>query len=269
LTAHPANDSIAADTSRTAAIAYSVCATVLIVSPPDACTIVAANGRTGSNRKVMPSSGLAEKPRPPETMASMIASPSARAVASTVAATIAGRAVRNDTRTIVRQRLTPSAIDPSRQAIGTEASAPAISATMIGVIITARITVATAAPASAEPTMDELFRRNVFDAYFDFNKADIRSDARDALGKTADFFRNYPQIRVTIEGHCDERGSTEYNLALGDRRASAVKQYLVSLGISADRLNTVSFGKEKPFCMQSTEACYQQNRRGHFVRSKQ
>jgi peptidoglycan-associated lipoprotein len=132
----------------------------------------------------------------------------------------------------------------------------------------ARITVATAAAETAEPTMDELFRRSVFDAYFDFNKADIRSDARDALGKTADFFRNYPQVRVTIEGHCDERGSTEYNLALGDRRASAVKQYLVSLGISADRLNTVSFGKEKPFCMQSTEACYQQNRRGHFVPSK-
>jgi peptidoglycan-associated lipoprotein len=132
----------------------------------------------------------------------------------------------------------------------------------------ARITVATAAAETSEPTMDELFRRSVFDAYFDFNKADIRSDARDALGKTADFFRNYPQVRVTIEGHCDERGSTEYNLALGDRRASAVKQYLVSLGISADRLNTVSFGKEKPFCMQSTEACYQQNRRGHFVPSK-
>jgi peptidoglycan-associated lipoprotein len=134
---------------------------------------------------------------------------------------------------------------------------------------TARITVATAAAPTAEPTLDELFTREVRDAYFDFNKADIRSDARDALGKTADFLRNYPQLRVTVEGHCDERGSTEYNLALGDRRASAVKQYLVSLGISADRINTVSFGKEKPFCMQSTEECYQQNRRGHFVRSKQ
>lgn len=134
---------------------------------------------------------------------------------------------------------------------------------------TARVTVASAAPPKAEATLDELFTREVRDAFFDFNKADIRSDARDALGKTADFLRNYPQVRVTIEGHCDERGSTEYNLALGDRRASAVKQYLVSLGISADRLNTVSFGKEKPFCMQTTEDCYQQNRRGHFVRSKQ
>jgi peptidoglycan-associated lipoprotein len=133
---------------------------------------------------------------------------------------------------------------------------------------TARVTVATAAPPTEEPTADEIWRRSVFDAYFDFNKADIRSDARDALGRTADYLRNNPTIRATIEGHCDERGSTEYNLALGDRRASAVKQYLVSLGISADRLTTVSFGKEKPFCMQSTEDCYQQNRRGHFVRSK-
>jgi peptidoglycan-associated lipoprotein len=144
------------------------------------------------------------------------------------------------------------------------ASGPGGSATA-----SARITVAAAAPATAEPTMDELFTREVRDAYFDFNKADIRSDARDALRKTADFLRNYPTERVVVEGHCDERGSTEYNLALGDRRASAVKQYLVSLGVSADRITTVSFGKEKPFCMQSTEDCYQQNRRGHFVRAKQ
>jgi peptidoglycan-associated lipoprotein len=143
------------------------------------------------------------------------------------------------------------------------ASGPGGSATA-----SARITVATAAPETAEPTMNELWTRNVKDAYFDFNKADIRPDARTALAQTADFLRKYPQVRVTIEGHCDERGSTEYNLALGDRRAGATKQYLVSLGISADRVNTVSFGKEKPFCMQSTEDCYQQNRRGHFVPAK-
>jgi peptidoglycan-associated lipoprotein len=135
---------------------------------------------------------------------------------------------------------------------------------------TVRVTVAAPAPAEPpahEPTADELFLREVRDAYFDLDRADIRSDARDALGKTAEFLRNYPTLKVTIEGHCDERGSTEYNLGLGDRRASAVKQYLVSLGIAADRLNTVSYGKEKPFCMETSEACYQQNRRGHFVKS--
>ena len=122
-------------------------------------------------------------------------------------------------------------------------------------------------PPPAQPNLDELFPKEVRDAYFDYNKADIRADAREALSKTADFLKNYPQIKATIEGHCDERGSTEYNLGLGDRRAGAVKQYLVSLGISADRLSTVSYGKEKPFCMEHTEACWQQNRRGHFVKA--
>jgi peptidoglycan-associated lipoprotein len=117
------------------------------------------------------------------------------------------------------------------------------------------------------PSDDELFLREVRDAYFDYDKADIRPDARGALSKTADFLKNYPRFKVTIEGHCDERGSTEYNLGLGDRRANAVKQYIVSLGVSADRVSTVSFGKEKPFCRESNEACWQQNRRGHFVKA--
>jgi peptidoglycan-associated lipoprotein len=136
---------------------------------------------------------------------------------------------------------------------------------------TARVNVSVPPPPvqkAQEPDWDALFSKEVRDAYFDFNKADIRPDAREALTKTADFLRNYPQFRVTVEGHCDERGSTEYNLALGDRRAGAVKQYLVSLGISADRISTVSFGKEKPFCTQSNETCWQQNRRGHFVRAQ-
>jgi peptidoglycan-associated lipoprotein len=117
------------------------------------------------------------------------------------------------------------------------------------------------------PSEDELFARDVRDAYFDYDKADIRPDARDALSKTADFLKAHPSIKASIEGHCDERGSTEYNLGLGDRRASAVKQYLVSLGVSADRLTTVSFGKEKPFCTDHIETCWQQNRRGHFVKA--
>jgi peptidoglycan-associated lipoprotein len=136
---------------------------------------------------------------------------------------------------------------------------------------TARVDISVPPPPvqkAPEPDLNELFMREVRDAYFDFNKADIRPDAREALTKTADFLRNYPQFRVTVEGHCDERGSTEYNLALGDRRAGAVKQYLVSLGISADRISTVSFGKEKPFCTQGNETCWQQNRRGHFVRAQ-
>src|SRR5262245_49291799 len=136
---------------------------------------------------------------------------------------------------------------------------------------TVRVTVnapAAAPPPATNATMEEMFLKEVQDAYFDLDKADIRSDARSALGKTAEFLRNYPQVKVVVEGHCDERGSTEYNLALGDRRAAAVKQYLVSLGIGADRMSTVSYGKEKPFCMESNEDCWQKNRRGHFVMAK-
>jgi peptidoglycan-associated lipoprotein len=136
---------------------------------------------------------------------------------------------------------------------------------------TVRVTVGAAAPPpppATNATLEEMFLKEVQDAYFDLDKADIRSDARSALAKTADFLRNYPQVKVVVEGHCDERGSTEYNLALGDRRAAAVKQYLVSLGIGADRMSTVSYGKEKPFCMESNEDCWQKNRRGHFVMAK-
>lgn len=134
-----------------------------------------------------------------------------------------------------------------------------------------RITVAApppAAPPEHNASLDEMFLKEVQDAYFDLDKADIRADARNALARTADFLRNYPQVKVVIEGHCDERGSTEYNLALGDRRAAAVKQYLVSLGIGADRMSTTSYGKEKPFCTESNETCWQQNRRGHFVMAR-
>src|SRR5262252_7940775 len=136
---------------------------------------------------------------------------------------------------------------------------------------TVRVTVSAPAPTpppAANATLEEMFLKEVQDAYFDLDKADIRSDARSAMAKTADFLRNYPQVKVVIEGNCDERGSTEYNLALGDRRAAAVKQYLVSLGIGADRMSTVSYGKEKPFCMVSNEDCWQKNRRGHFVMAK-
>jgi len=122
-------------------------------------------------------------------------------------------------------------------------------------------------PPPPPPVREPDFTQEVRDAYFDYDKADLRPDARTALSTTADFLKKNPSIKVTVEGHCDERGSTEYNLGLGDRRANAVKQYIVSLGIPADRVNVVSFGKEKPFCMESTEACWQQNRRGHFVRA--
>jgi peptidoglycan-associated lipoprotein len=132
-----------------------------------------------------------------------------------------------------------------------------------------RISVNAAAPPPAKTEgFDEMFTKEVHDAFFDYDSAEIRPDARTALQRTADFLKNYPNAHVTVEGYCDERGSTEYNLALGQRRANAVKEYLVSLGVSANNLSTTSWGKEKQFCNESTEACWQQNRRGHFTLNK-
>ena len=137
---------------------------------------------------------------------------------------------------------------------------------------TARVTVTVPPPppvaTAPAPSLEELFAKEVKDAYFDFDKADIRPDARAALAETAGFLKSYPQVKVMIEGHCDERGSTEYNLALGDSRAAAVRNALVQAGISGDRIKTISYGKEKPFCTESNEQCWQQNRRGHFVYQK-
>jgi peptidoglycan-associated lipoprotein len=132
---------------------------------------------------------------------------------------------------------------------------------------TAAVSVNAPAPPPTPAPAATPFEQAVHDAYFDYDKADIRADSREALAQTAEYLKANPSIRVTIEGHCDERGSTEYNLGLGDRRSAAVKEYLVSLGVSADRMNTVSFGKEKPFCLEHNDTCWQQNRRGHFVRA--
>jgi peptidoglycan-associated lipoprotein len=124
------------------------------------------------------------------------------------------------------------------------------------------------APPAAGPSIEELFRQSIRDAFFDFDKSDIRPDARVALTQSAEFLRRYPQVRVLIQGHCDERGSTEYNLGLGEARTQAAKQFVVSLGISAERIQTVSYGKERPFCTESNEECWQLNRRAHFVLAK-
>ncbi len=137
---------------------------------------------------------------------------------------------------------------------------------------TARVTVTAPPPpppaAAPAPSLEEMFNKEVMDAYFDFDKSDVRADARNALTQTAGFLKSYPQVKVTIEGHCDERGSTEYNLALGDRRAQAAKDFLVSLGVASDRMQTVSYGKERPFCTEHNEDCWQQNRRAHFVMAR-
>jgi peptidoglycan-associated lipoprotein len=135
---------------------------------------------------------------------------------------------------------------------------------------------AAARPAAAAPlTEEELFRRKsvnelnaehpLADAFFDYDQNSLRDDARQNLQRDAAWLTRWSQTAIRIEGYCDERGSAEYNLALGERRATVVTEYLESLGVSPTRIRTVSLGKEAPFCHETNESCWSNNRRGHFV----
>jgi len=123
-------------------------------------------------------------------------------------------------------------------------------------------------PAVAARTLADILKSDVQDAFFDYDKSDIREDARAVLTRNADVLKSvlsqFPNAVVIVEGHADERGSAEYNLGLSDRRATAAKEFLVQLGVPADRLKPVSYGKERPQCTESNEGCWQKNRRAHF-----
>jgi len=140
--------------------------------------------------------------------------------------------------------------------------------------VTVEVSVPMAAPPAAPPPAavisgTELLSREAQDAYFDYDKSDIRSDAQTALTHDADLLKRIfaadPSFSVMLEGNCDERGSAEYNLGLGDRRATSAKEFLVQLGVPADRLKTISYGKDKPVCTDADEACYQRNRHVHLA----
>jgi peptidoglycan-associated lipoprotein len=118
-------------------------------------------------------------------------------------------------------------------------------------------------------SIEEMISRQVQDIYFDYDQFGVRDDARGILSNDANalkaIFQKYPGASVIVEGHCDERGSAEYNLGLADKRSSSTRDYLVQLGVPADKLKTVSYGKERPQCNEATEQCYQKNRRAHFA----
>ncbi|HZA34398.1 MAG TPA: OmpA family protein [Vicinamibacterales bacterium] len=103
------------------------------------------------------------------------------------------------------------------------------------------------------------------DVFFDLDSASVSEEGRGALQKNADWLKRWSSVALTVEGHCDNRGTPEYNLALGERRANAVREYLVSLGLSGPRVQAISKGEEQPFCRDETESCWSQNRRGHFI----
>jgi len=124
------------------------------------------------------------------------------------------------------------------------------------------------APPAAKVNLSDLLASQLQDALFDYDKSEVREDARSVLTRNGEalrsIFQQVPEAVVNVEGHCDERGSAEYNLGLGDRRATAAKEFLTQLGISGDKLKTISFGEERPVCTEANEACYQRNRRAHF-----
>lgn len=131
---------------------------------------------------------------------------------------------------------------------------------------TARVTVNPFAARTSASSMSDrdLFAQMVKDVYFDFNRSDMRSDQGPAAQNDGNFLAQHSGLTVVIEGHCDDRGSEEYNLALGDSRANSLRATLITQGVSADRIKTVSYGKEHPFCSQDNDECWQQNRRDHL-----
>ena len=130
-------------------------------------------------------------------------------------------------------------------------------------------------PAPPAPTEEEIFAKKTLeqlnaekplaDVYFAYDSTDLSAEARSSLEKNLQWLNRWTSTKIMVEGHADSRGTNEYNLALAERRAAAVRDYLASLGLSADRMNIVSKGEEQPFCTDETEACWQQNRRGHFI----
>lgn len=137
---------------------------------------------------------------------------------------------------------------------------------------TASVTVSAPPPANNNLTEnnidDATFHQNVKDVFFDYDSYSIRPDAQTTIAADAAYLNQHPNLKVVIGGYCDDRGSTEYNLALGENRANAAKQALVNAGVSPDRLRTVSYGKEKQFCTEQNEQCWQQNRRAQFSLDK-
>jgi peptidoglycan-associated lipoprotein len=130
----------------------------------------------------------------------------------------------------------------------------------------ARVTVTPPPPVTAKSTAtdEELFTENVKDVFFGYDKSSVPVDEETAVRQDARFLLAHPYMKLLISGHCDERGSEEYNLTLGDSRAGTVQAELERLGVQADRIRTISYGKEKPFCNEETESCWQLNRRAHF-----
>ncbi len=203
-------------------------------------------------------------------IAQFTAEPSSRGQSATLRWSVS-----DATSVTIEPGLGPVQSNGSRQVFPSNTTSYQLSATGPGgnasASATVNVNVPTAPVAAPPKDTTPLSRRmetEVTDAYFDYDSSDIREDARSALTRDSDslkaILRDFPGNSIVVEGHCDERGSGEYNLGLADRRATAAKEFLMQLGIPADRLKTISYGKERPQCSDSNEACWQKNRRAHF-----
>jgi peptidoglycan-associated lipoprotein len=190
-------------------------------------------------------------------------------------------AIANATDMSIDQGLGAVQANGTRQVFPSNTTTYTLTARSAGGADTRAVTVEVVAPPPPPPPPSkidtgisglDLLTREAQDAFFDYDKSEIRDDGRTALTHDADLLKRIfaadPTFTVAIEGHCDERGSAEYNLGLGDRRATAAKEFLVQLGVPADRLTTISYGKDRPVCTDATEACYQRNRRAHLSPAK-
>jgi peptidoglycan-associated lipoprotein len=242
---------------------------------------------TGCKKKVAPP---APPPPPPPVEAPP---PAPSAAAPTVAQfTAEPTSIQRGQTSTLRWEVTGSVTSVSiNQGIGTvqstgssrvspsDSTTYTLTATGPGGPTTGSATVNVSAPPPPAPPVDDstkggvtviaALEAQVKDAYFDYDKTDIRSDARDVLSQNAAALKSilteFPNASIIIEGHCDERGSAEYNLGLGDQRSSAAKEFLQGLGVPADRVKTISYGKEHPQCTEQDESCWQKNRRVHFA----
>jgi peptidoglycan-associated lipoprotein len=164
----------------------------------------------------------------------------------------------------------------NRRVFPTDSTTYTLTATGPGGSTTSSATVSVTTPPPPPPpppvkqtvTMDQRLSSDVQDAYFEYDKSDVNATAREVLTRNAaalkSILADFPNASIVVEGHCDERGSAEYNLGLGDRRATSAKEFLVQLGVPADKLRTISYGKERPQCTEGNESCWQRNRRAHF-----
>ncbi len=189
--------------------------------------------------------------------------------------------IANATDMSLDQGIGPIGANASRQVFPSATTTYTITAKSNGGTDTRSVTIEVIAPVPPPPPKPtgggavnggELLNSEAQDAYFDYDKSELREDARQAMQRDAELLKRIfaadPSFTVAIEGHCDERGSAEYNLGLGDRRATAAKEFLVQLGVPADRLTTISYGKDRQVCTEENESCYQRNRRAHLSPAK-